>query len=81
MTIRRRLYLTLEPTEKGGVLERIFEFFLISIIILNIFAIILDSVAELRSKYDVLFVKFEFFTIIFFTLEYIARIYSIFENP
>lgn len=81
MTFRRRLYLTLEPTEKGGIIERIFEFCLITIIILNILAIIADSVAEIRSQYDTIFIKFEYFTIIFFTVEYIARIYSIVENP
>ena len=46
MTLRKRLYLTLEPTERGGILESIFEFLLVSIIILNILAILLDSVAE-----------------------------------
>ncbi|MBL7856125.1 MAG: ion transporter [Cyclobacteriaceae bacterium] len=81
MTLRRRLYLTLEPTEKGGLLERIFEFFLVSIIILNILAILLDSVAEIHLTYQSVFRKFELFTIIFFTIEYIARIYSIVENP
>ena len=81
MTLRKRLYLTLEPTERGGLLERIFEFFLVSIIILNIFAILLDSVAEIHNQYDTLFRKFEIFTILFFTLEYCARIYSIVENP
>jgi voltage-gated potassium channel len=81
MTLRRRLYLTLEPTEKGGIIERIFEFCLVTIIIINILAIIIDSVEEVRSRYDALFVKFEYFTIVFFTVEYIARLYSIVENP
>jgi voltage-gated potassium channel len=81
MTLRRRLYLTLEPTEKGGIIERIFEFFLVTIIIFNILAIIADSVEEIRRQYDGLFLKFEYFTIVFFTCEYIARIYSIVENP
>ncbi|WP_333821344.1 ion transporter [Ohtaekwangia sp.] len=81
MTLRKRLYLTLEPTEKGGIIERIFEFFLVSIIILNILAIMVDSVEDIRQKYDTVFVRFEYFTIIFFTVEYIARIYSIVENP
>jgi voltage-gated potassium channel len=81
MTLRRRLYLTLEPTEKGGLIERIFEFFLIIIIILNILAIVLDSVKEIREQYEEVFLKFEMFSIILFTIEYIARIYSIVESP
>jgi voltage-gated potassium channel len=81
MTLRRRLYLTLEPTEKGGLIERIFEFFLIIIIILNILAIVLDSVKDIRAQYDDYFVNFERFSIFLFTVEYIARIYSIVESP
>ncbi len=80
MTFRRRLYLTLEPTEKGGVWERIFEFLLVIIIILNIFAIVLDSVAEFETQYKELFRGFEIFSVVFFTIEYLLRLYSIVEN-
>jgi voltage-gated potassium channel len=81
MTFRRRLYLTLDPTEKGGIPERIFEIILISVIILNILAIILESVQQIDAKYDSYFQDFEVFSLIFFTVEYLARIYSIVEKP
>jgi len=81
MTLRRCLYLILEPTEKGGVVERIFEVILISIITLNIFAIIFESVEAIELKYGNEFRKFEVFSIIFFTIEYFARVYSIVEHP
>lgn len=81
MTLRRRLYLTLEPNEKGGTLERIFEFSLITIIVLNILAIVLDTEVSLRKEYNFFFNAFEFFSLLFFSLEYIARVYSIVENP
>lgn len=81
MTLRRRLYLSLDPTEKGGWIERVFEFTLIIIIILNILAIILESVKEIREEYGTLLHQFEIFSVLFFTVEYIARIYSIVEHP
>jgi voltage-gated potassium channel len=81
MTIRRRLYLTLEPTEKGGTLERIFEILLIIIIILNILAIILDSVSSYQEENREIFENFEIFSVAFFTIEYLARLYSIVESP
>ena len=81
MTLRRRLYLTLDPSEKGGIAERIFEIILIAIILLNILAIILSSIKEIDEKYDRYFRDFEIFSLIFFTVEYIARIYSIVEKP
>jgi voltage-gated potassium channel len=81
MTFRRRLYLTLDPTEKGGIPERIFEILLILIILLNIFAIIVSSVKDIDRDYGSYFKDFEIFSLIFFTVEYIARIYSIVEKP
>lgn len=81
MTLRRRLYLILEPKEKGGVLESVFEIILVTIIILNIVAIVLASIEEEFQSYQTLFNNFELFSVIFFTIEYIARIYSIVENP
>jgi voltage-gated potassium channel len=81
MTLRRRLYLTLDPGEKGGIAERVFEIILIAIILLNILAIILSSIKEVDEKYASYFRDFEIFSLIFFTVEYIARIYSIVEKP
>jgi voltage-gated potassium channel len=80
MTIRRRIYLILEPTEKGGILERIFEFLLIAIIILNILAIVSESIKDVYDEYSVLFRHFEIFSVVFFTIEYVLRIYSVVEH-
>ncbi len=80
MTLRRRLYLILSPDERGGIIERIFEFILIATIILNILAIVLDSVPSIHLEYAGLFDKFEIYSLTFFTIEYIARAYSIVEK-
>jgi voltage-gated potassium channel len=68
-------------SEDGGLAERVFEFLLVIIIILNIAAIILDSVHEIHDEHKLLFFRFEVFSVIFFTLEYIGRVYSIVERP
>jgi voltage-gated potassium channel len=81
MTFRNRVYRTLTPNEKGGIVEQIFEVVLITIILLNIFAIVMDSVKEIHSQYCEMFSNLEEFSVIFFTIEYIARVYSIVENP
>ena len=80
MTFRKSLYRTLEPTEKGFLAERVFEFILITIIILNILAILLDSVEAIHREYHTFFDQFELFSVIFFTVEYVARLYSVVEN-
>jgi voltage-gated potassium channel len=81
MTLRRRLFLTLDPTSRGGIVETIFEVVLIVTIILNIIAITLESVKELSDAYQIYFERFEIFSVAFFTIEYIARVYSIVEDP
>lgn len=81
MTFRRRLHLILDPKEKGGWVENLFEFILVTIIVLNIVAIILASVEEEFNHYQQLFHYFEIFSVIFFTVEYVARMYAIVENP
>src|SRR5690349_17330525 len=81
MTFRRRLFITLDPSERGGVPVQIFEFFLVVIIILNIVTITVDSVNTIDHDYGTHFRRFENFSLIFFTIEYIARIYSIVEKP
>lgn len=81
MTLRRRLYLILSPDERGGIIERMFEFVLVLTIILNILAIVLDSVERTHNEYAALFDGFEIYSLIFFTVEYIARVYSIVEDP
>lgn len=81
MTFRRRLYTILDPSEKGGPLERVFEVFLILIILLNILAIMLESIDEINNEYAPFFRDFHIFSMAFFTIEYVARIYSIVENP
>lgn len=81
MTFRRRIFVTLDPSERGGLAEQVFEFCLVVIIILNIVIITIDSVGSIDHEYGVLFHRFENFSIIFFTIEYIARVYSIVEKP
>jgi voltage-gated potassium channel len=81
MTLRRRLYLILDPTEKGGILEKIFEVILVITIVLNILSIIMESVPEYHARFHREFHAFEIFSVIFFTVEYLARLYSIVEMP
>jgi voltage-gated potassium channel len=81
MTFRRRLFLTLDPGQRGGTAERVFEFLLVVIITLNILAILLDSVSSIRNEYHNLFHQFEVISVVLFTIEYIARVYSIVEHP
>jgi voltage-gated potassium channel len=81
MTFRRRLYLILEPTEKGSIIERVLEMMLIVLIILNIVVIVISSIKNIYNEYKTEFYYFEIFSVVLFTIEYLARLYSIVESP
>lgn len=49
--------------------------FIYALIILNIFALILESYEELNSKYSHIFYFFEAFSVAIFTVEYLIRIW------
>lgn len=54
---------------------------LISLIMLNVIAIVLESVNTLASQYQALFLYFELFSVTIFTIEYIARVWCAIELP
>lgn len=50
--------------------------FIITLIILNVIAIVLESIEPLRQEYQAQFDYFEIFSVIVFTLEYVLRIWT-----
>ena len=81
MTFRRRLFTTLDPSVRGGWAEQLFEITLVIVIVLNIVIIMLASVGSIDLEFGEYFHQFEYFSLVFFTIEYIARVYSIVEKP
>lgn len=72
------VYGILEP---GGADSRFFDPFIITLIILNVFAVILESVSWLRIEYFSYFLAFNIFSIAVFTIEYSLRVWSCTSNP
>ncbi len=56
--------------------SRTCEVLVISVVIANIFAVMLDSVPDIHEKYKDFFALFELISVIFFTIEYILRVWS-----
>jgi voltage-gated potassium channel len=81
MTFRKWAYNLLEPTATGSRAARSIELLLITLIFLNIIAIILESVKEINDEYGQFFHELEKFSIIIFTIEYGLRIWTAPENP
>ncbi|MDP2560832.1 ion transporter [Psychrobium sp. 1_MG-2023] len=66
----------MEGSEQATTVSRIFDITMIVLIIANVLAIMLESVASLAEKYGNEFYWFEIFSIVIFTLEYFIRVWS-----
>ncbi|HBG25607.1 MAG TPA: potassium channel protein [Phycisphaerales bacterium] len=81
MVLRKRIYEILEPAKPNDNLSRNFDIFIISLIGLNVAALILESVESIYRIAPKIFSSFEYVSIIIFSIEYILRIWSCVENP
>lgn len=80
-TLKHRTYEILENGREKDIIGRIFQIFLITLIILNVLAVVLESVQSLVLQYYGFFLLFEAFSIAVFSVEYILRLWACTENP
>ena len=65
------------PGDRFGL---VFDRFMIVLILVNVLAIMLETVASLNAAYENIFNYFEIFSVIIFTIEYILRVWSCTED-
>ena len=80
LRFRRRTASVLDVSEPGDRLSRLLDYLLIGLILLNFLAVILESVRSIRMEWAVEFRLFEVFSVAVFTVEYLARVWSIVDN-
>ena len=78
--LRRRAYEILEGAAANEPAGRILNTLLIGLIIANVAAIILDSEASISARYHPWFRRFEWLSVLLFTLEYAARVWAAVER-
>jgi len=78
-TFRRRISEILETGHSKDTTSRLVDIALVLLIFLNVIAIALESVSSLLADYQQQFFLFEAFSVIIFTVEYVARIWSAIE--
>ncbi len=81
MTARRKVYQILKISDRKGTLSHAFDVFLIILILLNALALILETVESIYRPFRVFFYYFDLFSIMFFTAEYVLRVWTIPEHP
>lgn len=58
-------------------LSRYVEWMITAVVLINCSAVILDSVPEIHAQYKDFFHELEFWSVMFFTLEYVSRVWSL----
>jgi len=79
--LRRRTHLFISSTKSASGLNRAFNLFIITLILLNVTAMILESIERVRTLVPGWFLGFEYFSVAVFSLEYVLRIWSCVEEP
>ncbi|MBK7374766.1 MAG: ion transporter [Chitinophagaceae bacterium] len=74
--IKQQVHLFLDPSEGGTKLDKIINTFIITLIVTNTLAVILETVNEIYIPNKNLFESLELFSIIVFSVEYILRVWS-----
>lgn len=77
MAFRLRIYNLLETNTRSG---KLVNGAIMALIVLNILAIIIESVESVRNDYTTLLWLFELFSVSIFTVEYVLRVWSSVES-
>lgn len=81
ITSKRRLYEITEVARDDDVASKVFDSFILSLIILNVLALVMSTVDSIYQSMPNVFDYFEVFSVLVFTVEYGLRIWCCTENP
>jgi len=80
-TFRHKVYEILEVSKQRDDLSWYVDVFIMTLIVLNVIALILESIEPLLLQYRTFFFWFEAISVLIFSIEYILRIWSANEDP
>ena len=78
--LKKKVHHILEPGEKAPLSSQIVIIFIMTLIVLNVVAIIVDTVVSQDSPYKPYFKIFNFFSVMVFTVEYLLRVWACTED-
>ncbi|HZH95979.1 MAG TPA: ion transporter, partial [Flavisolibacter sp.] len=73
---KKKVYTLLHPEIGNTKWDRGFNAFIIVLIILNVFAVMLETVPSIYGAHKEFFAYFDTASVIIFTLEYVMRVWS-----
>lgn len=75
-TVKRKVYELLDPAIGGSKWDRVINALIISLIITNTIAVILETVDSIYQPHKAVFTLLEFFSVIIFSVEYLLRVWT-----
>jgi len=81
MKTRKRVYEIVEISGPGDRASGVFDVFIFSLIVLNVVAMIIGTTELGRGPLNNLLYRFEVFSIVIFSVEYVLRIWTCVEKP
>lgn len=79
--MKQRLFEIFDVPQEGDSLSRWFDIFLVTLISLNVLAVVVGTVANIADKYERPLWWFEVISVIVFTTEYLGRVWTANLNP
>jgi voltage-gated potassium channel len=80
-SLRQSVFVVLEEGQTQGLLSRVVEIVTITLIVTNVIMVILETVPSVYDPSKVVFANFETFTVYFFAIEYLIRLWACVEDP
>src|SRR6187402_49947 len=80
-TTKRKVHILLHPELGESKADKFVNAFIITLIVLNVIAVMLETVKPLHAKYERLFHYFDLVSVGIFTLEYVLRVWSCTHDP
>jgi voltage-gated potassium channel len=78
---KRKVHILLHPELGDTKWDKIINWFIIILIILNVIAVMLETVQPIHEKYYEFFHLFDVISVIIFTIEYVLRVWSSNHDP
>lgn len=78
---RRRVHDVLEVTRDEDAVGRTVDGLILGLVVLNVAAVILESIPRIHAAYELAFARFEVFSLAVFGAEYLLRLWSSVEDP
>jgi voltage-gated potassium channel len=80
-SLQRKLFDIIEPGQTDNILNRTFSIFIMTLILLNVLLVILETVDVIYSEYYLIFEILEIISVFIFTVEYLLRLWICTLNP